>query len=43
MIINITRSKTIMKQENAMRDNNHDDLLQLSFNLKISISSEVYI
>ena len=30
------------KQENAMRYNNRDDLLQLSFILKISIFSEVY-
>ena len=30
-------------QENAIRYNNRDDLLQLSFTLKISIFSEVYI
>ena len=30
-------------QENAMRYNNRDDLLQLSFTLKISIFSKVYI
>ena len=36
-------SKTIYKQENAMRYNNRDDLLQLSFTLKISIlSDDVY-
>ena len=29
--------------ENAMRYNNRGDLLQLSFTLKISIFSEVYI
>ena len=28
------------KQENAMRCNNRDDLLQISFTLKISIFSE---
>ena len=32
-----------MKQENAMRFNDHDDLLQLSFTLKISIFSEAYM
>ena len=32
-----------MKQENAMRYNNRNDLLQLSFTLKISIFLEVYI
>ena len=31
------------KQENAMRCNNRDDLLQLNFILKISIFSEVYV
>ena len=32
-----------IQQENAMRYNNRDDLLQLSFTLKISIFSKVYI
>ena len=32
-----------MKQKNAMRFNNRDDLLHLSFALKISIFSEAYI
>ena len=31
------------QQENTMRCNNHDDLLQLSFTLKISIFSGAYI
>ena len=31
------------EQENAMRCNNCDDLLQLSFTLKISTFSEAYI
>ena len=31
------------EQENAMRCNNRDDLLELSFTLKISIFSEAYI
>ena len=31
----------LIKQENAMRRNNRDDLLQLSFTFKISIFSEV--
>ena len=31
------------KQENAMCCNNRDNLLQLSFTLKISIFSEAYI
>ena len=31
------------EQENAMRCNNRDNLLQLSFSLKISIFSEAYI
>ena len=31
------------EQENAMRYNNRDDLLQLSFTLKTSVFSEVYI
>ena len=36
-------SKTIYKQENTMRYNNRDDLLQLSFTLKMSIlSDDVY-
>ena len=33
----------IRKQENVMRCNNCDDLLQLSFTLKISKFSEAYI
>ena len=37
--INVSQSE----QENAMRYNNLDDLLQLSFTLKISIFSEVSI
>ena len=32
-----------IKQENAMRYNNRDDVLQLSFTLKISAFSEVYV
>ena len=36
-------NKNQYKQENAMRYNNRDDLLKLSFTLKISIFSEVYI
>ena len=32
-----------LKQENAMRFNNRDDLLQLNFTLKISIFLEAYI
>ena len=32
-----------MKQKNAMRFNNRDDLFRLSFTLKISIFSEAYI
>ena len=35
--------QSVCKQENAMRYNNRDDLLQLSFTLKISVFSEVYI
>ena len=31
------------KQENAMRCNNRDDLLKLSFTLEISVFSEAYI
>ena len=31
------------QQENAMRCNNRDDLLELSFTLEISIFSEAYI
>ena len=31
------------KQENAMRCNNRDDLLKLSFTLEISVYSEAYI
>ena len=31
------------KQENAMRCNNRDDLLKLSFTLEISIFLEAYI
>ena len=31
------------QQENTMRCNNHDDLLQLSFTLKISIFSGAYL
>ena len=37
--INVSQSE----QENAMRYNNLDDLLQLSFTLKISIFFEVFI
>ena len=33
---------TIYKQENTMRCSNRDDLLQLSFTLKILIFSEAY-
>ena len=32
-----------IRQENAMRCNNRDNLLQLSFSLKTSIFSEAYI
>ena len=32
-----------LEQKNAMRCNNRDNLLQLSFSLKISIFSEAYI
>ena len=34
---------TMLKQENAMRCNNRDDLLQLDFTLKNLIFSEAYI
>ena len=33
----------MLKQENAMRCNNRDDLLQLDFTLKNLIFSEAYI
>ena len=36
-------NKKQKEQENAMRCNNRDNLLQLSFSLKISIFSEIYI
>ena len=44
----IGKNKTVIvlvkdEQENAMRCNNCDDLLQLSFTLKSSIFSEAYI
>ena len=42
-LILITAVILQLKQENAMRYNNRDDLLQLSFTLKISIFSEVYM
>ena len=42
-LILITAVILQLKQENAMRYNNRDDLFQLSFTLKISIFSEVYM
>ena len=41
--IKMKRMESQCKQENDMCYNNHDDLLQLGFTLKISIFLEVYI
>ena len=45
VINNTTIKNQIMRKitRNAMRCNNHDDLLHLGFTLKISIFSEDYI
>ena len=39
----ITQDLNKIKQENAMRCNNRDNLLQLSFSVKISMFPEAYI
>ena len=38
-----TKVKQQSKTRNAMRCNNRDDLLHISFNLKISMFSEAYV
>ena len=43
MILMIKRNKKTLKKTNKMRCNNRDNLLQLSFTLKISIFSEANI
>ena len=43
MILMIKRNKTTLEKTKKMRCNNRDNLLQLSFTLKISIFSEAYI
>ena len=40
--LNVFKLRKHTQQENAIRCNNRDDLLQLSFTLKISIFLEAY-